>query len=59
MDQKVEKILNTLLKVHFSIDSKKSNDEIDSKIDEIKREIRSDSDHLFYRIITELSQKIA
>jgi transaldolase len=59
MEAKVEKILATLLKTQSLMNTKGSNNDIDSAITEIRREIGNNSDQVLSLKITELVESFA
>jgi hypothetical protein len=59
MEAKVEKILATLLRIQSLMNTKGSNNDIDSAIAEIRREIGNNSDQALSLKITELVEKFA
>jgi hypothetical protein len=59
MEAKVEKILVTLLRIQSLMNTKGSNNDIDSAITEIRREIGNNSDQVLSLKITELVESFA
>ena len=59
MEEKMEKILKTVLKVQTTMNTKGNNDDIISAIAQIRREIGSNSDKVISNSITELVENFA
>ena len=59
MEEKMEKILRTVLKVQTTMNTKGNSDDINSAIAQIRREIGSNSDKVLNNSITELVENFA
>ncbi len=59
MEEKMEKILKTILIVQTTMNTKGNNDDINSAIAQIRREIGTNSDKIISNSITELIENFA